>query len=167
MTLRRLRELKEPEALPLLAWSLLTILKAECLLRATSLTALLGRFGRDPSSGATRRETPPQPDGGSLERIRRYSNFISKALLRSRHPCLLRCLVLYRYGRRRGVPVSIHFGVKRGVDGLQGHSWVSLDGTPLFEAEEALRSYASIYTYPEDLHRSDLHWALGAVERMS
>jgi hypothetical protein len=167
MTLRRLRELKEPEAVRLLAWSLLTILKAECLLRATSLTALLRRFARGPSFATTHHETSPSPADGSLRRMWRYSNFISKALLRSRHPCLLRCLVLYRYGRRRGVPVSIHFGVKRGVDGLQGHSWVSLDGTPLFEAEEMLRSYASIYTYPEDLHRSDPHWALGAVERMS
>ncbi|MBI2902690.1 MAG: lasso peptide biosynthesis B2 protein [Candidatus Methylomirabilis oxyfera] len=167
MRLRRLREFKEPEALRLLAWSLLTILKAECLLRATSLPTLLRRFGRDPSSGATRREIPPYASGGSLERIRRYSNFIAKALLHSRRPCLLRCLALYRYCRERGIPVSIHFGVKQGPTGLEGHSWVSVDGTPLFEAEEMLRSYASIYTYPEDLHsRQDLHWALGTVKGM-
>jgi len=155
MTLRRLRELKEPEALRLLAWSLLTILKAECLLRSTSLPALLRRFGRDPSSGATRREIPPYASGGSLERIRRYSNFIATALLRSRRPCLLRCLVLYRYCRKGDIPVSIHFGVRQGSNGLEGHSWVSLHGEPLFETEEMLQTYTMVYAFPEDGQNGD------------
>jgi hypothetical protein len=168
MTLRRLRELKEPEALRLLAWSFLTILKAECLLRVVDLPTLLGRFGRGPSSAATRRENPPYANSDSLERIRRYSNFIAIGLLRSRRPCLLRCLVLYRYCRRQALPASIHFGVKQGEDGLQGHSWVSLHGAPLFETGEMLRSYTGIYTYPEDLQgRRDLQWALGAVKGIS
>jgi hypothetical protein len=167
MTLRRLRELKEPEALRLLVWSFLTILKAECLLRATSLTALLRRFDPGPSCTATRREITPGPGEDSLDRIRRYSNFIATALLRSRRPCLLRCLVLYRYCRKGDIPVSIHFGVRQGSTGLEGHSWVSLHGEPLFETEEMLRSYTSIYAYPEDLHRRDFRWTLGAVEGIS
>jgi hypothetical protein len=77
-------------------------------------------------------------------------------------------LVLYRYCRRRGVPVSIHFGVKQGEDGLQGHSWVSLHGSPLFETGEMLRMYTTIYTHPDDLRDwRDVHWALGPVEGMS
>jgi len=167
MTLRRLRELKEPEALRLLVWSFLTILKAECLLRATSLTALLRRFGRGSSFTVTHRETTLGLGGGSLDRIRRYSNFIAKVLLRSRRPCLLRCLVLYRYCRKGDIPVSIHFGVRQGSNGLEGHSWVSLHGKPLFETEEMLRSYSSIYTYPEGLNERDLHWALGTAVRRS
>jgi hypothetical protein len=167
MTLRRLRELKEPEALRLLAWSFLTILKAECLLRATSLPALLRRFGRGSSFAVTHRETTLGPGGDSLDRIRRYSNFIATALLRSRRPCLLRCLVLYRYCRKGDIPVSIHFGVRQGSTGLEGHSWVSLHGKPLFETEEMLRSYSSIYTYPEGLNERDLHWALGTAVRRS
>lgn len=167
MTLRRLRELKEPEALRLLVWSFLTILKAECLLRAISLTALLRRFGRGPSSTVTHHKITLGPGEDSLDRIRRYTNFIATALLRSRRPCLLRCLVLYRYCRKGDIPVSIHFGVRQGPNGLEGHSWVSLHGTPLFEGEEALRSYATVFTYPEDLHRRDFCWALGAVEGMS
>lgn len=155
MALRRLRELKEPEALRLLAWSFLTILKAEYLLRATGLPTLLRRFGRGPSSGATQRETSPRPYGGSLERVRRYSNFIAMALLRSRRPCLLRCLVLYRYCRKAEIPVAIHFGVRQGLNGLEGHSWVSLDGVPLFETEEMLQTYATIYSFPEDGRNGD------------
>jgi hypothetical protein len=167
-TLRRLRELREPEALRLLVWSFLTILKAECLLRVIDLPTMLRRFGRGPSSGATRQGSAPYASSNSLDRIRRYSNFIATGLLRSRRPCLLRCLVLYRYCRRQAIPLSIHFGVKQGEDGLQGHSWVSLHGAPLFETGEMLRSYTSIYAYPEDLQGSrGLHWALGAVKGMS
>lgn len=160
MALRRLRELSEPEALRLLAWSLLTILKAECLLRAVSLTTLLRRFGRGLSFVADVLEATPSPGGGSLDRVRRYSNFIATVILRSRRPCLLRCLVLYRYCRRRGVPVSIHFGIRRGPDGLQGHCWVCLHGTPLFEEEEMLQGYANVYTYPEMLPEHDLQRGL-------
>jgi hypothetical protein len=167
MRLRRLRELKEPEALRLLVWSFLTILKAECLLRATSLTALLRRFDPGPSCTVTRHEITLGSGEDSLDRIRRYSNFIATALLRSRRPCLLRCLVLYRYCRQGDIPVSIHFGVRQGSTGLEGHSWVSLHGEPLFETEEMLRSYTSIYAYPEDLHRRDFRWTLGAVEGIS
>jgi len=155
MTLRRLRELKKPEALRLLAWSFLTILKAECLLRAISLTALLRRFDRGPSFTVTHHEITLGPRGDSLDRIRRYSNFIATALLRSRHPCLLRCLVLYRYCRKGDIPVSIHFGVRQGADGLEGHSWVSLHGAPLFETEEMLQTYTTVYGFPEDGQNGD------------
>jgi len=152
MALRRLRELKEPGAPWLLAWSLLAALKAECLLRTTSLTALLQQFGRAASCGGGGGESSARQDGGSLHRVRRYADFIATTLLRSRRPCLLRCLVLYRYGRERGIPVSIHFGVRTEGNGLKGHSWVSLHGTPLFEPEQALRSYVCVYTHPDDRH---------------
>lgn len=155
MALRRLRELKEPEAFRLLAWSFLTILKAECLLRAISLPALLRRFDRGPSFTVTHHEITLGPGGGSLDRIRRYSNFIAKGLLRSRRPCLLRCLVLYRYCRKGDIPISIHFGVRQGSNGLEGHSWVSLDGAPLFETEEMLQTYTTVYAFPEDGQNGD------------
>jgi hypothetical protein len=164
MTLHRLRELREPEALRLLAWSLLTILKAESLLRATSLTAVLQRFGQGPSSAAGHSPATPDSDGTSLNRIWRYSSFITRALLRSGHPCLLRSLTLYRHCRERGVPASIHFGIRRGADGLRGHSWVSLQGAPLFEATELLQWYTSIYTHPDHRDPRDLDWILGIAE---
>jgi hypothetical protein len=164
---RRLQELKDPEALRLLAWSLLTILKAECLLRAASLTTLLRRFGRGPSFAEGVLETTRSPGDGSLDQVRRYSNFIATVILRSRRPCLLRCLVLYRYCRGRGVPVSIHFGIRHGTDGLQGHSWVSLDGTPLFEEEEMLQAYANVYTYPDTPPEHDLLRGLTPVKGLS
>jgi hypothetical protein len=167
MALRRLRELSEPEALRLLAWSLLTILKAECLLRATSLPAVLERFGRGFSFAAAHPGTTPDSDGTALDRLWRYSNFISRALLRSRHPCLLRSLTLYRHCRERGVPASIHFGIKRGAEGLQGHSWITLHDSPLFEGTEVLQSYTSMYSHPEREDKPNLDWVLGAVKGLS
>jgi hypothetical protein len=156
MTLRRLRELREPEALRLLAWSLLTTLVAECLLRTTSLTSLLQRFGGGALAAPSHEDASAPLNVRSLHRVRRYTDFIAKSLLRSRRPCLLRCLVLYRYCRKRGVPAAVHFGVRtEGGDDLKGHSWISLHGTPLFEAEEDLRAYACVYAYPDNERGSD------------
>ncbi len=129
-TRRRLRELREPDALRLLVWSLLTILKAEYLLRSSNLTNLLHRFDQGLSLAKASRETTLGPDDTSLERVRRHSNFIVTTLLRSRRPCLLRCLVLYRYCRARSMPVSIHFGVRPVAHALEGAIAGSLSATP-------------------------------------
>ena len=166
MALRRLRELRRRDSQRLLAWSLLTILKAEYLLRATSLMNLLKRFGERPDRSVLPPEDPPSPNGDSLDRLWRYSNFIARILLRSRRPCLLRSLTLYRHCREHGAPASIHFGIKHGDGGLQGHSWVSLQGTPLFETPESLQSYAVIYSYPEDQRPFDLDRSLRTVKEL-
>lgn len=147
-TLRRLRELSDPEALRLLVWSLLTVLGAAALVRTLPLLTLLSHFGRS-SSRRSKRGTHVKPDIRSLDRVRRYSHAIITHLLRSRRPCLLRSLVLYRYGCNHGIPVSIHFGVRSGIEGLSGHSWITLDDVPLFESTEALKSYTVVYSYPE------------------
>jgi hypothetical protein len=47
--------------------------------------------------------------------------------------CLRQSLALYYVLSHRGYPVAIHFGVCKAADGLQGHSWVSVHGTPVAE----------------------------------
>lgn len=147
-TIRRLRELSDPEALRLFVWSLLTVLLAACLLRARRLPALLHHLAQPPHA-----RTGPaawlRPDAHALEQVWRYSHVIITTLLRSRRPCLLRSLVLCRYCWKHGIPVSIHCGVKPGMDGLGGHSWITLDGAPLFESSETLKPYTVVYSYPE------------------
>ena len=49
------------------------------------------------------------------------------------------------------------------MDGLEGHSWVTLDGTPLGESEEGLRPYVAVYSYPAGSDRASAHQALAAV----
>jgi len=148
-TVRRLRELTDPESLRLFGWSMLTICLAAVLLRTRRLPALLCYLSR-PSHSCTGGNARLGCDARSLDRVRRYSHAIITCLLRSRRPCLLRSMVLYRYCWKRGRPVAIHFGVRPGTDGLEGHSWVTLDGTPVGESEEALRPYVAVYSYPPD-----------------
>lgn len=160
-SLRRLRELSNPEALRLLVWSLLAILKVSLLLRNQMLPAILQDLGRprDRDSGgvAQRRDA-----ADSLGRVWRYSHVIVTTLLRSRRPCLLRSLVVYRYGRLHGIPVSIHFGVKSGMDGVEGHSWVTLHGSPLCESIEGVRLYVAVYSYPQRASEAGLNRPLVA-----
>jgi hypothetical protein len=162
-TLRHLRELTDPESLRLFGWSLLTVFLAAVLLRIRRLPALLCYLTRAAHSytGQTARL---EPDFRSLDRVRRYSHVIITRLLRSQRPCLLRSLVLYRYCWKRGVPVSIHFGVRADMDGLKGHSWVTLDGTPLGESEEGLRPYVAVYSYPTDAAKAVSQHALAVVD---
>ncbi len=49
------------------------------------------------------------------------------------------------------------------MDGLKGHSWVTLDGTPLGESEEGLRPYVVVYSYPTDAAKAVPQQALAAV----
>lgn len=148
-TLRRFQELRDPESLRLFGWSLLTVFQAATLLRTKRLPALLCHLARS-SHPRTIPHAQMKPDLDSLDRIRRYSHAIVTNLLRSKRPCLLRSLVLYRYCWKRGLPASIHFGVRSGVDGLEGHSWVTLYGAPLGESAGGLRPYVAIYSYPAD-----------------
>ncbi len=161
-TLRHLRELTDPESLRLFGWSLLTVVLAAVLVRIRTLPALLCYLTRaaHPYTSQTARI---EPDFRSLDRVRRYSHVIITRLLRSQRPCLIRSLVLYRYCWKRGVPASIHFGVKAGMDGLKGHSWVTLDGTPLGESEEGLHPFVAVYSYPTDAAKAVPQQALAVV----
>lgn len=123
---------------------------------------ILRYLGRPGGEGADR-ATPWRCDFPSLDRVWRYSHVIVTSLLRSRRPCLLRSLVVYRYGCKHGIPVSIHFGVRPGMDGLEGHSWVTLDGTPLGESEEGLRLYVAVYSHPAGSDGAGPQQALAAV----
>lgn len=162
-TLRRLRELSHPESLALFGWSLLTVFLVAIFVRTRSLPALLHRLTR-PSHARSTRSAQSQSDLRRMHTIWRYSHTIITSLLRSRRPCLLRSLVVYRYGCKHGMPTSIHFGARPGMDGLEGHSWVTLYGSPLRESEEGLRSYATVYSYPEDDTREiGLHQAMTMV----
>lgn len=155
-TLRRLQELTDPESLRLFGWSLLTVLVAAALLRTKRLPALLRYLGRS-SHAVTNYRASLHADTRSIDRVRRYSHAIITGVLRSRRPCLLRSLVLYRYCWKQGVPVTIHFGVRPGTDGMEGHSWVTRGGIPLGESEAAVRPYAPVYSHPAGTDGTDLY----------
>jgi hypothetical protein len=61
--------------------------------------------------------------------------------------CLRQALTLYHILTRLGYPVVIHFGAYKAGEALRGHSWVTIDGTPVAERfpPEALQA---IYAFP-------------------
>ncbi len=156
-TLRRLRELTDPESFRLFGWSLLMVFVAATLLRITRLPVLLRYLTRPAAPIRADHKLARPLDARSVDRVRRYSHVIVTGLLRSRRPCLLRSLVLYRYCRKYGVPVSIHFGVRSGMGGLEGHSWVTRDGTPLGESGAGVRPYVVVYSFPINTDGTDPH----------
>lgn len=65
--------------------------------------------------------------------------------------CLLRSLVLFRFLRNQGWPVSIYFGVRKTSEagnGITGHSWLVLDGEPFLEDESQQNTYVTTWQYP-------------------
>ena len=62
-------------------------------------------------------------------------------------PCLRQALALYYVLTRMGVPVAIHFGVRKEGEALRGHSWVTCQGTPV--AERARTDlFTVVYSHP-------------------
>jgi len=60
--------------------------------------------------------------------------------------CLRQSLTLYYTLTRLGYPVMIHFGVRKGKEELQGHSWVTVKGMPMTEGGES-SAYRIVYSY--------------------
>ena len=61
--------------------------------------------------------------------------------------CLRQALALYYTLSRLGYPVTIHVGVDKVGGALQGHSWVTIRGTPVGERDPTQR-FTVIYAYP-------------------
>ncbi|MCK4666745.1 lasso peptide biosynthesis B2 protein [Candidatus Dependentiae bacterium] len=64
-----------------------------------------------------------------------------------RPTCLRKSLVLYRVFNQYGYPVMINLGVKKESGSVTAHSWLTLDGDPIFENSEILSEYNMIYNY--------------------
>ena len=70
--------------------------------------------------------------------------------------CLRQSLTLYYTLTRLGYSVMIHFGVRKGKEELQGHSWVTVKGMPVIESRDS-SAYRIVYTYPLGQPNSDLN----------
>ena len=68
--------------------------------------------------------------------------------------CLRQALALYYMLTRLGYPVMIHFGVRKGKEELQGHSWITVKGMPVTEREGS-SPYNIVYSYPLGQPNSD------------
>jgi Transglutaminase-like superfamily len=61
--------------------------------------------------------------------------------------CLRQSLALYYLLCRLGYAVTIHFGVRKEEDLLQGHSWVTVQGVPVV-ADAVCAGLHVVYAYP-------------------
>ncbi len=113
-------------------------------LERMELPNLLGRLDH-PSD---QRRPFTEDDFEWAKQIWNYAHFILVRCLKVKNPCLLRSLILFRYLRRRGLEAHIHFGIKRNVSPLEGHSWLSLNGKYFLEEEDPQSTYTDVYTYP-------------------
>ena len=62
--------------------------------------------------------------------------------------CMKQSLVLFHLLRQQGAPVTIHFGVTKPHDTLEGHCWVELAGRPFGERGD--RAFTPVYMFPMD-----------------
>jgi hypothetical protein len=61
--------------------------------------------------------------------------------------CLRQALMLYAVLARLGYAVQIHFGVQKAGEALHGHSWVTIQGTPVAE-QIRTELFTIVYSYP-------------------
>ena len=70
--------------------------------------------------------------------------------------CLNRSLMLYKFLRECGMPVRIHYGVKQKPEGgYEGHSWLSLKGTPIAYDGEPAHEFRETFSFPPEEKTGD------------
>jgi Transglutaminase-like superfamily len=114
-------------------------------LRRHTLPGLLARL--TPAGGAQ----PPSSRAPDMHRLVQHIVWLCRLPL-FRAPlfpraCLRQSLALYYALSRRGYAVTIHFGVRKDEDVLQGHSWVTVQGIPVAE-HTPVEAFHVVYAYP-------------------
>jgi hypothetical protein len=64
--------------------------------------------------------------------------------------CMKQSLLLFHFLRQWGAPVTIHFGVAKRDETLEGHCWIELAGQPFGERADPQRAFTVAYAFPED-----------------
>ena len=111
------------------------------MLRIHALPILLKRLARNERH---KRKMPLNDAVGIVTRLCDLRPFRSRVFPKR---CLRRSLTLYRTLSQMGYPVEIHFGVHKGGDDLQGHSWVTIQGKPVAE-RSGMEIFKSVYSHP-------------------
>lgn len=82
------------------------------------------------------------------ERLVKFVDFFLRRVFRSRNPCLLRSMLLFRHMRSAGLDVRIAFGVGDLDAVLRGHAWLIYEGRHFLEREDPGRQYEAVFVYP-------------------
>ncbi len=149
-SLKSIFQLSDPKRLRLFLEILVSIPLIQVLLISKKMPGLLSRLDH-PSKERRPFETP------DLEEAKlswKYSNFFIINCLRAKRPCLLRSLILFNLFRKRGLDSKIHFGIKREMIPLEGHSWISFNGGRYLDPSDPELIYIRVYSYPDERRKS-------------
>lgn len=58
--------------------------------------------------------------------------------------CLRRCLAQHRLLAEQGIVATVHFGARRGDEGLAAHSWLTVKGRVVNDSEDVVERYATL-----------------------
>ncbi len=83
-----------------------------------------------------------------IEFLKKSANFFLTKLFRSKNPCLLRSLFLFRHLKMMGMDIQVAFGVKDDLTGLKGHAWLVLKGKYYLEKHDPKEEYKTIFIHP-------------------
>ncbi len=145
-SLKSILQLSNPRRLRLFLEILVSIPLIQVLLISTKMPGLLNRLDH-PSRERRPFETT------DLEEAKlgwKYANFFIINCLKAKRPCLLRSLILFNLLRKRGLDSQIHFGIKREMVPLEGHSWISFNGGRYLDQSDPELIYIRVYSYPDE-----------------
>lgn len=115
------------------------------VVRWYSLSTLCRRASARPRIGSERLDVPRV-----VAIVRRVCGLPLFSLPIFPRTCMRQSLALYRELTRMGYSPAIHFGVRREGVELIGHSWVTVDGTPVAESR-SLQLLSVTYSYSASL----------------
>jgi hypothetical protein len=112
------------------------------------LRTRLDRLGARLTPAAPSPAAPvPRQEAEALARAIDRLLLAGRPLVRS--GCLTRGITRYRFLRRAGVPVALHFGMTAmTAEADAGHCWLTLDGDPLGEPRDPRPLYVEMLRIP-------------------
>jgi hypothetical protein len=137
-----LKYLKSPAALRLFIEVFISLFVIKMLLLRLKLTRILEIL--DPGGPFPLRTFCP----GEFALAVKFIHFFIYKVFRSRNPCMLRSLLLFRRLRRAGLDVRIAFGVGDLDTDLKGHAWLVFRGRHILENEDPEGRYEAVFVYP-------------------
>ena len=125
-------------------WAAVTVAWIRILLRNQPLPLVLDRLHR-----CSRAQ---HPGGYSFEDVASHvDRWLQLFPYHKKGNCLPRSLTLYRLARRSGEAVQFQCGVRKGVEGLDGHAWLMLNGHPFHERGPYWQQFTVTFSYPSEL----------------
>lgn len=94
--------------------------------------------------------TSPRRRTSPIERkkILRIAILLSRFRPRkSRHNCLDRSLLAYRFLAAAGADPRLVIAMGKGDDRVLGHAWVTVDGAPVTSSSDSLREYVPVVAF--------------------